>query len=69
MNSQPTSCSTKGRDAMNLERTTWKLGLIWASFRMIADMIGRTIGTTARLAILAGVLWWGWQKFGPILAI
>lgn len=54
---------------MSLERTTCKIGLIWASFRMIADMIGRTVGTTVRLGILAGLLWWTWQKFGPILAV
>jgi len=54
---------------MNLERTTWRIGLIWAAFRMIADIIGRTIGTAIRLAILAGVLWWVWEKFGPILAV
>lgn len=27
---------------MKLEKTTWNLALIWASFRMIADIIGKT---------------------------
>jgi len=66
---------------MKLERFTWKLAMIWLSFRMVADMIGRTlrgfvaflgelVELTVRfagLAIIAAGMWWGWQKFGHLL--
>lgn len=45
---------------MSLERKTWNLALIWAAFRMIADLAKRTaaaLATPAALAILVWILW------------
>lgn len=45
---------------MKLEKTTWNIALVWASFRMIADLTRRTasaLATPATLALLAWILW------------
>jgi len=45
---------------MKLEKTTWNIALIWASFRMIADLtrrIASALSTPVILAITAWILW------------
>lgn len=44
----------------SLGRLTWRLALIWAAFRMIADLTRRAaaaLATPAALAMLAWILW------------
>lgn len=42
---------------MKLEKTTWNIALIWASFRMIADLTRRTASALATPAALAITFW------------
>lgn len=63
---------------MKLERATWNVALIWASFRMIANMIGKAIFglldlvayllqlalQTMIVGAVAAGLWWIWKVTG-----
>ena len=64
---------------MSLERRTWTIALMWASFRMIADVIGRSIYAGLELlaylmqlalnAMIVGAaamgFYWLWTNMNP----
>lgn len=68
---------------MSLERTTWRNGLLWLNFRMIANVIGitangilRFLGAILELttvaiftAIALAIVWLIWTKFGHLLQL
>lgn len=61
---------------MKLERFTWKLALIWASFRMVADMLHTLINglvdliaTAALLAAIGFGGYWLWGIIGPLVKL
>ena len=44
----------------SLTRITWRLAMIWAGFRMIADLtrrISSALATPAAMALLVWILW------------
>lgn len=61
---------------MKLERFTWKLAMVWASFRMVADIahqllngILNLVSAAASLALLGVGAWWLWKVIGHQLPI
>jgi len=47
---------------MKLEKATWNLALLWASFRMIADLTRRAAAALATPTALAITFWILWNK-------
>ena len=68
---------------MQLERFTWRNALAWINFRMVADVIGKTLNGFFSLAnqlldlgtrlivfgLLAWAAWWLWETFGAKLPL